>query len=286
MDDSAPAAAALFLRPPTPRIALLPRRRNPNNWEHSGRLGEKAAKSPTCNPATIAPPRVSGVDALKIEIGSGFRLSAPGDSLLASGSGFNITLARELLFYHYESAAYFVHHLREVYGQQGLLRIDHHIHAGSRRHSAEPDRLAQAPLHAVALHRTAQCTTDGEADTRTRRNRLRARLHGLDRRLRPRPVERRQTGGKMPPPQLIDALEIGVPQQPRAARKTAPASSRLGALIRLSSLRFSGHTDSHSDSEFPLRWYDSGSASPRHWTIRGNLVSPRPACAPWRDGGK
>src|ERR1700722_11689623 len=26
--------------------------------------------------------------------------------------------------------------------------------------------------------------------------------------------------------------------------------------------------------------------SPRHWTIRGNLVLPRPACAPWRDGGK
>ena len=207
---------------------------------------------------------------------------ASGSGLQASGTSFpglDARLARKLLFYYYESSAYFVHDLGEVNDQQRLLRIDDHIRS-RRRHTAKSHGLAQAPLHPVALHRATERAAHGISNTRAG-SRASCRL-----RFRPQQIKRGQRRGKMPPPQLVYPLEVGVPQETSIAGKTSLAGSRLDPSIRFSSVRFSGHTGSHSDSEFHIAYIAAGARSPRHWTIRGNLVSPRPACAPWRDGGK
>jgi hypothetical protein len=159
---------------------------------------------------------------------------------------------RELLFYNYESPPHFVHHHREVYGQQRLLRIDHHIRRRSHGHSAEPHRLAQAPLHAVALDRAAQRAPHRKSNAHAG-NRASLPARGLI--FRPLPIKRGQRRRKMTPPQLVNALEIGVPQQPRAARKGRSAGSRLDPSVRFSSFRFSGHTGSHRDSKIPDRYF-------------------------------
>src|SRR5579864_8712775 len=70
---------------------------------------------------------------------------------------------------------------------------------------------------------------------------------------------------------LVDPLEIGV------AQKTCVAGNvpHLKSCVRIP---FSSD-GAHGDLILP----DIRAA---RGTIRGNLVSPRPACAPWRDGGK
>ena len=208
-------------------------------------------------------------------------------------------LARKLLFDNFKRSMDFTHHYREIHRQQRLLRIDDHVRIRRRHRTREPHRLPQPPLHPVALYRSAERTPNRESNAQPRSytglqsNTFRARATVL----RPRPVENGHGCGKMPPPQLVHALEIGVTQQPRAAGKRAGAGSRLHI-----SFRFSRHTGSHSDSKFPDRYFQVTSAtgcrkmsgiaaggrgfSPRRWTIRGNLVLPRPACAPWRAGGK
>jgi len=60
----------------------------------------------------------------------------------------------------------------------------------------------------------------------------------------------------MPPSQLVDTLEIGVTQEARAAGKGALAGSRRNFLATSPRqnvmVRFSRHTDGHSDSKFQI----------------------------------
>ena len=126
---------------------------------------------------------------------------------------------RQLLFYDYESAADFVHDRREVDREQRLLRIDDHVGARRRGRAREPHSFAQSALHPVTLHRAAEGAAYGESDAQSRCGRLRCEILRRGFRLRPRPIENRHGRGKMPPPQLVDALEVGVPQQPRVAGK-------------------------------------------------------------------
>ena len=66
----------------------------------------------------------------------------------------------------------------------------------------------------------------------------------------------------MPPPLLVDTLEVRVTQQPRAARKGAFADprfnrqtldgSRLDTSRHSIMIRFSRHTVRHSDSKFQI----------------------------------
>src|SRR5438552_9432720 len=208
-------------------------------------------------------------------------------------SGSSFFFSRELLLNNYESPAHFVHHIGELNRQQRLLRVDDHVGVDART-ASKPHRLPQTPLHPIPLHRPAERASHGKSNPHPRGcGRLDSRA-GAD---LPLPVKHGHGCRKMPPPLLIHTLEIGVTQQPRAAGEAA-AGSRSDI-----SLRFSRHTGGHSDSKFPDRYFQvtcatlsvarwSGSQrigaafSPRHGTIRGNLVSPRPACAPWRDGGK
>ena len=230
---------------------------------------------------------------------SGFRLPTFGSPLattsLALGAGAR--LASQLPFYDYESAAYFVHYLGEVNDQQRLLRVDDHVGGDRSRQPAEPNRFPQAPLHAVALHRAAEGAADGKSDARAG-SRASCRV-----RLRPQQIERGQRRGKMPPPQFVHTLKIRVPQKPRVAGESLPGP-RLDRWFQFSWFRSYGHTASHSDSKFPdrlqnLRYADKSvratkcratkMSEPQNvsaWTIRGNLVLPRPVYAPWRAGGK
>ena len=57
--------------------------------------------------------------------------------------------------------------LRKLRPQQTLLRVDHHVHGAAhavQHPQVMPHRLARAPPHPVALHRSAQRLGDGEAD--------------------------------------------------------------------------------------------------------------------------
>ncbi len=215
-------------------------------------------------------------------------------SSFCGSSFFSRRFARKLLLYNYEGPADFVHNRRKVNCQQGLLWIDDHIRIRTRSRPRHPHGLAQAPLHAVALHRSAERAAHRESNAQPRSywQPRRGNLRPGNARLRPRPIEHGHRRREMPPPLLVDALEVGVSQQPCATGKGAFARSRHGIMIR-----FSRHTGSHSDSKFQIAVLQrtvkitgatAGCADdcPRHWTIRGILVSPRPVYAPWRAGGK
>ena len=62
---------------------------------------------------------------------------------------------------------HFVHTPRELRRQQRLLRIDHHVRIRPRRRPRQSHRLAQTPLHPVALHRPAQRAAHRESDAQS-----------------------------------------------------------------------------------------------------------------------
>ena len=102
----------------------------------------------------------------------------------------------------------------------GLMTTSAPVPAGT---PAKPHRLAQAPLHPISLHRAAQPAAHGKSNAGSRRRTSRS--------FRPQQIKRRQGRGKMPPPQLVHALEVGVPQQPRVAGKVpGPARGLCGLL--------------------------------------------------------
>jgi|HubBroStandDraft_4_1064222.scaffolds.fasta_scaffold32991_1 hypothetical protein len=155
----------------------------------------------------------------------------------------------KLLFNNYESAPHFVHDCGEIHRQQRLLRIDDHIRIRTRARPSQPHRLAQSPLHPVALDRAAERTPHGESNAQSRNcGRLRCGiLRSSDARRRPRPIKHGHARRKMPPSQFVHALEVSVTQQPRAAGKNARDGSRHNI-----PLRFSRHTGSHGDSKFQI----------------------------------
>jgi len=203
---------------------------------------------------------------------SGLRLPASG--IFCSRRHLHLVrFRRHLLGNGYESAAHFVHHKRKVSDQQRPLRINHNIHGRIQISARQADRLPQAPLHAVALHRAAQGPTHGEAHAQAR---LRRFL------LRSRPVEHGQGRGKVPLPLLVYALEIRMTQKPRGTRKA--------------SCLFWRHRRARRDGRDPRHGFrmarpsvslllDCESRSHKRAT-RGNRASPKPVCVPWRGGGK
>ena len=134
------------------RDVLPPPSRIPSRSEHTGTTAEKSAKSPTCTLAAAAARRVWETGAWKLSSGSGF--SASEIFLLGTASGRSLPC--KLLFYDYEGAGDFVHHRGEINRQQRLLWINDYIRTRARSGPREPDRLAQAPLHPVALHRATE----------------------------------------------------------------------------------------------------------------------------------
>jgi len=108
----------------------------------------------------------------------------------------------------YESLGNFVHHPREVRGQQRLLRIDDYIGGNRVRRASEPYGLPQPAFHAIPLDSAAESAANRESDAQP----------GGGRRLL-RSVKNGHRRRKVPAPLLVHALEVGVTQQPRAARK-------------------------------------------------------------------
>jgi hypothetical protein len=176
-----------------------------------------------------------------------------------------------------ERAPNFAHHIGKISCHQTLLRIDHHIRIGPPSRTRQPYRLAQPPLHSIALDRASQRAPHGEPNP-----------HSAVFPRMPRHIKQGQRCRKMPPAFLVHAFEIRVAQQARCLGECFLAS-RLDAWVR-----FSRHTGGHSASYLKLTSLPEGRAQsrvkrhwcPRLWTIRGNRASPRPACAPWRDGAR
>jgi hypothetical protein len=179
----------------------------------------------------------------------------------------------ELLFYDYERLTHFVQQTLKLRRQDNLLRIDYDIRRGSRPRTGEPHHLPQSPFYAIALHCTAESTTHGKTYAQAAKVR----------RGRPRPVKYCHCRREVSPTLLIYAFEIRMTQQsPSALVQLSRAS--LDMLIR-----FSRHTEGRSYSNLLFDSRNAGVASQRDYSrlpIRGNLVSQRPVCAPWRDGGK
>ena len=244
-DGTATIATALSSLRAAPRTVPPLPWRIPSRSEYNGTTAEKSAKSPTCTLAAAAARRVLGIGAWKLSSGS--RFSASGIFLLGTASVRSLPC--KLLFYDYESAADFVHHRGEINRQQRLLWINDYIRARARSGPRQPDRLAQAPLHPVALHRATERAAHGESNSQSRCDR---RLRGGSFRsshegVRPLPIKHCHGRREMASPLLVHTLEIGVPQKPRVAGKGARAGWRLDT-----SFRFSRHTGSHSDSKFQI----------------------------------
>src|SRR5882762_9877386 len=84
---------------------------------------------------------------------------------------------------------------------------------------------------------------------------------------------------------FVHALEVGVAQETRGTREAALLASRINNCVQVS-LGSGGAQDS---CFFQIGGPACGNADEgvrATPAIRGNLVSPRPACAPWRGGGK
>lgn len=69
----------------------------------------------------------------------------------------------------------------------------------------------------------------------------------------------------MPPPLLVDTLEVGVTQKPCVAGKGGVAgwhnhTPRHNDVLRDTMVRFSRDTGGHSDSKIPQRLWNSGCA--------------------------
>jgi len=154
-----------------------------------------------------------------------------------------------LLLYHYESPRHFVQHRPELVRQQTLLGINHHVHIARLSNPRQPHRFPQPPLHAIAHHRSAQRASHRESHPRSSVGRALlpaiALAGGLAARLRAcaRQIENRQGCGKMPPPLLVNPLEIRMAQQSPAAREANLLPPRLGLPIRL----FLGSEGAHGD---------------------------------------
>jgi hypothetical protein len=168
-----------------------------------------------------------------------------------------------LLLNNYESSLHFVQHRRKLIRQQRLLGIDHHVHGAGSSRRRQPYRFPQPPLHAIAHHRPAQRPAHRESYARPR----------VGRALLPascaRQIKHGHGGGKMPPPLFVDPLKIRVTQQSPTARESdlppRPWSDGF----------FLGSVVAHGDAQRLNQSFPP---------TRGNLVSPRPACAPWRGG--
>lgn len=154
---------------------------------------------------------------------SGFRLSRIGPPSLPD--------AGKLLLYDYESLTNFVQQRAKVRRQNNFLGIDHNVRTRSRPRSGQPHRFTKTAFHAVALH----CPSKG---TPYRKPNAKPSLpvglalgkkHG-------------HRGRKVPPPQLVYALEVGVAQ--KSSDSGEPSNrSRFDTMIRCS-----GHTGGHNAS--------------------------------------
>ena len=115
-----------------------------------------------------------------------------------------------LLRNHVEGPCDFFHHGRKFRCQHRFLRIDHHIDRRFQRRPPQPHSFAQPSLNPIALDRATQHASDRKANARSA--------------LRLSQVKHGHVRGKVPLAQLVDALEIGMLQQPRRPGK--PCSTR------------------------------------------------------------
>jgi len=147
----------------------------------------------------------------------------------------------------------------------------------------QANRLAQAPLHAIALHCAAQCSPDCESDPQTLRSRPPILRWCILRCLGTRPIEKRHGRGKMPASLFVHALEIRMAQKPRRARKSCCFLWRHRDLKPIS-LRGIRH---HALILRPTAGcLENGSERHSKNATRGSRASRRPASVLWRGGGK
>jgi len=67
----------------------------------------------------------------------------------------------------HKGAAYFIQYVCEISDQQRFFRIDDYVRSDFSHRTRQANGFAQAALHAVALHRTAQSAAHGESYPQT-----------------------------------------------------------------------------------------------------------------------
>jgi hypothetical protein len=135
---------------------------------------------------------------------------------------------RQLLCDHFEGPADFAQQVREFRRPKGLFGIDDHVGGYRLNRTAEPNRLSQAPLHPIAIDRSAKNAADGEPNSKPLTLRSCQVKHG-------------HVGGKVATSLLVHSLKIRVPQK---ATATGIFSARFRArrVPALRSLRTRLHT--------------------------------------------
>jgi len=128
---------------------------------------------------------------------------------------------RQFFGYRVECPAYILEHRRKFHGSHRLLRINNNIDGtrGQRR-TPQPDSFAQAALDPVALDGAAEHTSHSESYASQVRvkNAFRQRTRRRSG-LRLTQVEHGDVRGEVAFSLFIDALEVGVLEQPRGAWK-------------------------------------------------------------------
>ena len=74
------------------------------------------------------------------------------------------------LFDHLKSLGHFVPHFAKISAEECPFGVDDDVRRNLRRKAAEPHRLAKPALHAVALNRSPQHSSDRETDTKSLRD--------------------------------------------------------------------------------------------------------------------
>src|SRR5258706_9137436 len=117
----------------------------------------------------------------------------------------------------FEGPAYFLEQDRKLNFQDRFLRIDHHVHCAFQNRPMLPDCFPQTPLDAIAFDCASENASDGESSACAP--------------LRLPQIKNGHVRGKVTASLLVDALEVGVFQQPGRPRKCHPLA-RCGLLYR------------------------------------------------------
>src|ERR1700690_2109701 len=196
-DDNVKAAKRTSFRRATRRNNPRLPKRIPNNSAHSGTTEETREKSSACKVAT-GPARET--------------------SFLQFSSSIRPQLFRDRI----KRPSYvFVQH-RKFQLQHRLLRIDHDVQRIQTfdRLAPQPNRFAKAPLDPVSLDRAAEHAPHREAHANDFLCFDLGRATNRNRGIQAPQIKHRHMRGKLTPPLLVYAFEIGMFQQSRQSGTT------------------------------------------------------------------
>src|SRR5579863_3770077 len=130
----------------------------------------------------------------------------------------------------------------------------------------QADRLSQSPFHTIAIDRPTENPPNGEPDATPLA-------------LPPQQIKHCHVRGEVTTALFVNPLEVGVPEQAHAARKSSPLAGgrQIETVVR---------SETAHNSRSRLRLRNCRQFRKRKSATHGSRASPTPACVPWRAGAR